>query len=112
MTALYEVKGNGLLETSFFGARPIAWAGWDFEPRVVPKGVDFYIDVVRVNKDVSGWVFSVKLFVSEEQLKQYRGTYRFCLLATADNAAPAKFSLSVDYLGDWHGLRAWNESGS
>jgi hypothetical protein len=112
MTALHEVKGNQLLETSFSDAKPIAWAGSDFQPRVVPNGVDFYVDVVRVNKDAPAWVFSVQLFVSQKQLTQYRGTYRFHLLATADNAAPVKFSLDVEYHGDWHNLRPWHEPGS
>jgi hypothetical protein len=67
MTALHEVKGNQLLETSFSDAKPIAWAGSDFQPRVVPNGVDFYVDVVRVNKDAPAWVFSVQLFVSQKQ---------------------------------------------
>jgi hypothetical protein len=113
MTALHEVKGNQLLETVFSDTKPIAWAGWDFEPRVVPNGVDFYVDVVRVNKDVAGWIFSVALFVSQETLKHYRGTYRFSLLATADGAAPTPFSVDVDYDNkDWHTLRAWHEPAS
>ena len=102
MTGLDEKRGDHLEKTAFQDARPIAWAGWKFEPRVVPNGVDFYVDVVRVNKAVPGWIFSVELFSSEETLMTYRGIYRFHLLATADNATPVPFSLDVNYEGDWH----------
>jgi hypothetical protein len=108
-----EVKGKHLGETAFCDAKPIAWAGWDFLPRDVPKGADFYVDITRVSKGTSGWIFSVeRLFASQDRLKEYTGTYRFHLLATADNAAPKEYAVDVEYNGNWNALRAWHESGS
>jgi hypothetical protein len=43
-------------------------------------------------------------------LKKYRGTYRFHLVAVADNAQPDHLNVDVDYNGDWNNLRAWKPS--
>jgi hypothetical protein len=113
LAKLSEVKGSNLGNTVFHDAKPISWAGWDFSPRVVPKGVDFYIDVARVSKQVPGWIIAVeRLFASQQKLAEYFGTYRFHLLATADNAAPVEYSVDVEYHGDWHNIRGWHEPGS
>jgi hypothetical protein len=109
LTKLSEVKGEHLDETLLNDAKPNAWAGWDFLPRVVPAGADFYIDVARISKHNRGWMFSIEaknFFASQWKLKDYVGTYRFHLLATADNAAPIGYAVDVDYDGDWHSLRA------
>jgi hypothetical protein len=113
LTKLSEVKGTSLGDTVFKDARPISWAGWDFLPRVVPKGVDFYVDVARVSKQTRGWILPLeRLFASEENLKSYSGTYRFHLLVTSDNASPFQYSVDVEYNGDWHNFRGWHESRS
>jgi hypothetical protein len=107
VAALTEVHASGTTPTSLKDAKQLAWAGYDFSPLDVPRGVDFYVDVVRVSKSDPGWLFSVqKLFASQTQLKAYRGTYRFRLLVTADNADPAACEIDVVYDGDWHNLRA------
>jgi hypothetical protein len=52
-------------------------------------------------------MFSVEnLLASQTSLTSYRGTYRFHLIATADNAEPATCAVDVNYDGDWHNLRA------
>jgi hypothetical protein len=113
LTKLSEVNGKHLGNTVFYDAMPVSWAGWDFDSRVLPKDADFYVDVMRVSKHDPGWMLSVKkLFASHEKLKKYRGTYRFHLLATADNAAAANHTVDVAYDGDWHNLRAWHEADS
>ncbi len=67
---LSEVNGKHLGNTVFYDAMPVTWAGWDFDPRVLPKDADFYIDVMRVSKHDRGWIFPVKkLFASHEKLK-------------------------------------------
>jgi len=81
---------GGTTSTVFFDSRPLAWAGWKFIARDVPPEVDFYVDVMRVSKSVSGWRFSVeKLFANEAALQRHSGTYRFTLVVTADGAKPA-----------------------
>jgi hypothetical protein len=110
LTKLSEIKGTNLGDTVFKDARPVSWAGWDFLPRLVPKGVDFYLDIARVSKKTRGWVLPLeRLFASEEKLTQYVGTYRFHLVATADNATPVQYSVDVEYNGDWHNIRGWHE---
>ena len=44
--------------------------------------------------------------MSRSRLKNYRGTYRFKLLATADNAERVAYRIDITYDGDWHNLRA------
>jgi hypothetical protein len=46
------------------------------------------------------------LFESRTGLTSYKETYRFHLIATADNAEPATCAVDVSYDGDWHNLRA------
>jgi hypothetical protein len=46
------------------------------------------------------------LFAGQTSLTSYKGTYRFHLIATADNAEPATCAVDVRYDGDWDNLRA------
>jgi hypothetical protein len=107
LTRIEEVQPSGTTLAPFHDASPVSWAGWNFSPRTVPRGVDFYCDVMKVSKDDSGWHMTVeKLFSDRKKLSDYRGTYRFHLLATADNAEPESYEIDVTYDGDWHNLRA------
>jgi hypothetical protein len=107
-TGLEEVHPSGATtEAPFHDPLVLEWAGWSFVLLDVPAGVSFYVDVLRVLKDQPGWKFSVKyLFTSEEHLVDYRGTYRFHLMVTADNATPASCEIDVTYNGHWQSLRA------
>jgi hypothetical protein len=105
---LQEVHpSNQTTNTVFLDSRQLAWAGFYFSALDVPRDLDFYSDFVKISKAESGWGISVQqLFASEGDLKGYRGTYRFHLIATSDNARPAKRVIDVSYNGDWHNLRA------
>jgi hypothetical protein len=108
LSSLAEVQASGTMPTVLHDAKPLAWAGYDFSALDVPPGVDFYVDVIRISKQYSGWLFPVpRLFASQQELKNYRGTYRFHLLLTAYNATPAACVIDVVYDGDWHSLRAF-----
>jgi hypothetical protein len=101
LTATEEVHPSGVTSAPYHDAMPLSWPDRDFSPKVVPHGVDFYVDVAMVLKGESGWNIRVeKLFGNQEKLKNYRGTYRFKLLATADNAEPKKFAIDITYDGD------------
>lgn len=107
LTAITEVHPSGTTPTSFHDAMPLAWPGWEFSPRQIPRGIEFYVDLMRVSKNVSGWWISVReLAVTQADLRSYRGTYRFHVTAVADNAKPEKYEVDVSYDGDWHSLRA------
>jgi hypothetical protein len=109
-----EVDYASTHETSFHDSMILAWPGWpeDFDPRVIPRGIDAYVNVVSVSKNEAGWQFHVKnLFASQQALKAYSGTYRLTLLATADNAHPVELKIDVTYNQDWHSLRAVSFSG-
>lgn len=108
LTARQEVHPSGATPpTPFHDSMMMVWTGWNFLPRDVPRGISFYVDVRRIFKQSSGWLFSVeKPFASRAGLKDYRGTYRFCLTVTGDNAEPATCQIDVTYAGDWHNLRA------
>jgi hypothetical protein len=108
LTALHEVRSDGTVQTVIKDSKALAWAGWHFAPIDIPAGVNFYVDLMTVSKAESGWRFSVeRLFDSQKKLLDYRGTYRFSLMVSGDNAAPARCEVNVEYNGDWHGLRAW-----
>jgi len=108
LVALNEVHSSGATtQTVLRDSLVLAWAGYHFEPRDVPRGVEFFADVMRVSKHQPGWLFSVeRLFASHARLKDYRGTYRFCLMVTGDNTSPSTCEIDVMYDGDWHNLRA------
>jgi hypothetical protein len=109
LTNLKEVFAGGkTLSTALDDSKVLSWATAGFSAVDVPSGTQFYVDVVRISKHASGWLFSVeKLLSSQQSLKDYVGTYRFRLMATADNAASAFCDIDVSYNGDWHNLRAW-----
>jgi len=104
LTSLREVQASGTTPTSFYGSGPLAWEGWEFQPRDIPQGVTFYVDLMKVSKHAAGWLFSVQKPPSS--LKNYSGTYRFQLTLTADDAVPATCEVDVTYTQDWHTLRA------
>jgi hypothetical protein len=108
LARLEEVHPSGkTTRAPFFDSRQVAWAGFLFTPFDLPRGLEFYADVTRVSKATSGWaIFVDRLFSNERVLEQYSGTYRFHLMATADNTEPATCIVDVTYNGDWHNLRA------
>jgi hypothetical protein len=110
LTSLKEVHPSGATTpTSFHDSKLLPWAGFDFKPRDLPSSpyAHFYVDLMRVSKHEPGWIFCVQqVFASQSNLKDYKGTYRFNLTLTADNAKPVTFEVDVTYFGDWHNLRA------
>ena len=111
LTALTGVQNSANTSTAFKESRQTPWAGWHFEPRAVPREVTFYVDFVRVSKQASGWQFIFEReSIQDEPLKGYQGTYRFRLVAVADNAEPAYLDIDVDYRGNWKEFRAWKPS--
>ena len=104
LSALEKVYQNGdsddvPLGTSFL----LAWPGWTFEGRELPKGVSFAVEVVSVDKSKSGWIFQFKgAERNQDKVRSYKGMYRFTIVAVADNAEPVTYKLSVSYHGDWH----------
>jgi len=105
---LEEVHPSGkTTRTVFLDSRQLAWSGWNFVSLSLPAGLDFYADVLRISKAASGWGISVEqIFASEQDLKSYSGTYRFHLVATSENAVPARCTVDITYAGDWRNLRA------
>jgi hypothetical protein len=108
LTALREVHDAGVTAPSpVYDSMQLAWAGWSFEPRDIPRGVTFYADLMRVSKHTPGWLLSVKeKLANHAALPAYSGTYRFQVTVTADNADPAVCEVDVTYKQDWHTLRA------
>jgi hypothetical protein len=108
LTALTVIQSSGSTSTSFKDSRQIQWAGWNFDPKAIPREVTFYVDFARVSKNNPGWEFCFEKGRAQDQdLKGYKGTYRFRLVAVADNAEPAYLEVDADYKGDWHNLHAW-----
>lgn len=111
LTTLTGIQNSGSTNTGFRDSRQVNWAGWYFDPRAVPSEVTFYVDFLRISKENPGWTFTFERKMEHgEILEKYRGTYRFRLVAVADNAKPAYLDVDVDYNGDWNNLRAWKPS--
>lgn len=110
LTSLEEVSHSGqTTPTPSHDSQMLAWAGWDFKPRDVPASPDakFYVDLMRVSKFTSGWIFCAQqVFSGLAKLKDYKGTLRFYLTLTADNAPSTTCEVDVTYHQDWHTLRA------
>jgi hypothetical protein len=108
VVALHQIVSTKPVETDFYDSLQIPWAGWIFDPKDIPDSVTFYADLVRVRKDVEGWDFtfaSIRPLLRDE-LKKYKGTFRFHVVATADNAKAAHADIDVTYNHDWHGFQA------
>jgi hypothetical protein len=92
--------------TALLGSRQLAWAGFNLVPLDLPSGLDLYADIVRFPKSsLPFWdFFPFELFNSELRLKDYKGTYRFHLVATSDNAEPATLVVDITYNGDWDNI--------
>ena len=109
LVGVEEIQHAGVTQTAYKDSMPLSWPGYpkDFNPRDLQRGIHAYTNVVSVMKHEAGWHFHVpQLFASQQNLKDYSGTYRLTLLATADEAEPYHFQIDVDYRRDWHGLRA------
>jgi hypothetical protein len=105
LTSVKEVVSNQEIATQYFDSKPLAWPGWDFTPRDIPPKVPFYVEVVGVYKHELGWNFKLES-IETRGMKNFKGTYRLELTATADNAEPVSRKIDVTYAGDWHQLRA------
>lgn len=108
--ALHDVHGAKLEDVTFYDSMPLPWSGWTFEPRTLPaaKGLVYYFDLVRFQKDAVGWDFTFdRALFNHRKLRPRLGTYRFHIVATADNARPVYRDIDVEYNGNWEELKAW-----
>jgi hypothetical protein len=108
LTGLEKVQDFKAIPTELHDALLLRWPGGpDCAPRDLPRGVEFYADVVSFSKKTPGWGFCVKeMYANHTQLPAYRGTYRFHILATAENADPAQCMIDITYEGEWRSVRA------
>jgi hypothetical protein len=108
VTAINEQHQPASAQTSFRDSRQAPWAGWTFDSRSVPNGINYYTDFLRISKETSGWIFPFERTMEiDHALGEFRGTYQFRLTAVADNAKPISIIIAIVYDGDWHALRAW-----
>jgi hypothetical protein len=96
--------------TVLLDSKQLAWAGGNFLPRDIPKGVNFYAELVNVSKlpEKKGWHFFIEpgLFGEQLEIESYLGTYHFSLVVTSDNAEPATCGVDVTYNGNSEHLSA------
>lgn len=111
LTSLHELRADGSVSASLIkDSKPLRWAGVKQNaPLDVPPAVEFYVDLLRVSKAVSGWGMLFGLFRHQrkENLERYSGTYQFHLMISGDNAPPQRCAINVEYKQDWHTLRVW-----
>jgi hypothetical protein len=114
LTRLEEVRQSratptAATPTALNEALVLGWpGGTNFEPQDIPRGPHFYADVVSVSKLTPDWRFAVREMHANylEKLPTFRGTYRFHVLVTCDDAVPVQCKIDVAYDGDWHNFRA------
>ena len=109
LTNIEEVRGPQIHPTTLYDSKPLPWAGYppDTSSRALPKGINAFIDVIRFSKDDRIWHFQAKpFFASQVSIRDYTGTYRVTVVATADNAAPVTLSFHVEFDGEYDRLRA------
>ncbi|HEX4580890.1 MAG TPA: hypothetical protein VH139_02465 [Acidobacteriaceae bacterium] len=108
LASIEEVHESGNKATAFSDAMPLSWPLNDYKPRDIPNGADFYLDLVKISKHVESWALGVQqLYASQLPMLKFKGTYRFHLVATADNAESVKCTVDVKYAQDWNTLRAF-----
>jgi hypothetical protein len=108
ITAIFELRADGSLHPVTTDSKRLQWAGGSMDTRAVPVGVEFYVDLLKVLKDMAGFGIIHDVFPSQQDLQNYSGTYQFHLMVSGDNAAPARCRINVEYKRDWHTLRAWS----
>ena len=110
LASLTKVLPSERQPTVLLDSKQLAWAGVNFLPRDIPKGVNFYVDLVNVSKlpGKKGWHFFIEpgLFGEQMEIERYQGTYHFSLVVTSDNAEPATCGVDVTYNGNWEDLSA------
>jgi hypothetical protein len=106
LTSIEEVHGLETKATPFWDAMPLSWPLNDYEPRDIPPGPNFYVDLVKISKHGAGWLFGVnQLYSSQSGMTDFRGRYRFHLVATSQNGVSPQLAVDVIYEQDWHTLR-------
>jgi hypothetical protein len=111
LTSLHEVRADGSVSASLIkDSKLLRWAGGSKDPLDVPPGVEYYVDLLKVSKAVSGWgmLFGIFRHQHKEKLESYSGTYQLQLMISGNNAAPQRCAINVEYKQDWHTLRAWH----
>jgi hypothetical protein len=108
LVSIEEVHESGNQATAFSDAMPLSWPLNDYKRKDIPNGADFYLDLVKISKHVEPWAFGVQqLYASHLAMLKFKGTYRFHLVATADNATSVRCAVDVKYSQDWLTLRAF-----
>jgi hypothetical protein len=109
LTDLKKVIQGTPSQTRFAMSRQLSWPGWEFDPRPLYPEVRLLAELVGVDKSSSGWFFHFKGITQyEKPLEQdfQATTYRFYVMAVADNAAPYRIEIDVTYSGNWKTLAA------
>jgi len=83
------VKGNFISPTKYANSLQLSWPGWKFDARPVYRDVPIYVDLVSVDKTIPEWRIQARGFAhAQSDIREYKGTLRFHVVAVADNAAP------------------------
>ncbi len=107
ITAIYEIRADNSLHPVAKDSKVLQWAGGSVEPRSVPHGVEFYVDLLRVSRVRTGWGIIHEIYPNQQKLQSYSGTYQFHVMISGDKAAPFTCKINVDYKQEWSSLRAW-----
>jgi len=109
LTSLCEVRADGTTSVVVKDSKVLQWAGGSRDPLDVPPGVEFYVDLLKLSKHLSGWGMLFNFFKHQHQqaLERYSGTYQFHLMISGENAPLRRCTINAEYKQDWETFRAW-----
>jgi len=108
LTSIEEVHDSGTTPTAFQEAMQLSWPLNEYGHRNLPNSGDLYVDLVKIHSRAPGWHFGFKqLHANHDGLKSHSGTYRFHLVATAENAESKTLVVNVKYEQAVNTLRAY-----
>jgi hypothetical protein len=95
-------------QTRFEMQRQLSWRGWKFDPRPLYEGARLQAELASVDKNFPTWFFHFEGITQYERPMQQdlQATYRFYVMAVADNADPDRMEIDVAYSGNWKTLSA------
>jgi hypothetical protein len=111
IVGLYRVTdGRRVSENLLTDSFQLSWAGYAFDPRIIPSGVSQYVNLVQFSKHDPGWrivpnpaSYDVRL----DHIKGYQGIYEFEVVVAADGAVITTAYIKVEYRVDWHNVAVY-----
>jgi hypothetical protein len=99
--------------TTYCESLPLGWVGYrdrKFDAVDIPRGVQFYIDVLSTHADRKTFQLEIELTLNRyREFLSAPGRYRFTILIVGDHAKSDELSLEFEWTGQWDAFRVNGE---